>query len=136
MGAAAGHLAGTPGRLEDRALGRGLDRFVESLEPLPGDRCLERIVDDAPFNGALARIGHADKGITPGAGRAFAVSVSGRGAFWIGAVIDTAFVCARHPWLDRMVAGLKSEHHDRHAAVCGAGVERLLRIEDAAVRRV
>ena len=29
MGAAAGHLAGTPGRLDDRALGRGLDLVVE-----------------------------------------------------------------------------------------------------------
>ena len=100
----------------------------------PGDRSLERIVDDAPLNGALARKGHANKGIAPGAGRAFAVSVRARGAFWSSAVIDAAFVCALHPWLYRMVAGLKSKHHDRDAAVCGAGVERLLRIEDAAVR--
>jgi hypothetical protein len=35
----------------------------------------KRIVDDAPLNGALARKGHANKGIAPGAGRAFAVSV-------------------------------------------------------------
>jgi len=33
-----------------------------------------------------------------------------------------------------MVTGLKSKPHDGHAAVCGAGVERLLRIENAAVR--
>jgi hypothetical protein len=35
-----------------------------------------------------------------------------------------------------MVAGLKSQHHDRYVAVCGASVERLFRIEDAAVRRI
>jgi hypothetical protein len=51
-------------------------------------------------------------------------------------VIDAAFVCALHPWLDWMVTGLKSKHHDRHGAVSSAGVERLLRIEDAAVRRI
>ena len=57
MGAAAGYLAGTSGCLNDGALGRGLDPVVERLEPLPSDRGLERIVDDAPLNGALARKG-------------------------------------------------------------------------------
>ena len=35
-----------------------------------------------------------------------------------------------------MIAGFKAEHHDGDAAVGGAGVEGLLRIEDAAVRRI
>jgi hypothetical protein len=35
-------------------------------------------------------------------------------------------------WLKRA----KSKHHDRHVAVCGAGVECLLRIEDAAIRGI
>src|ERR1035441_3277327 len=33
-----------------------------------------------------------------------------------------------------MVAGFKAEHHDRNAAVGGAGVECFLRVKDAAVR--
>ena len=68
MGAAAGYLAGTPGCLDDGALGRGLDPVVDELEPLPSDRSFGRIVYDAPLNGALARKGHANKGIAPGGG--------------------------------------------------------------------
>src|SRR4249920_3254274 len=51
VGNAAGDLSGTPGRLDNRTLGRGLDLVVEGLEPLPGDGGLERIVDDAALHG-------------------------------------------------------------------------------------
>ena len=40
-----------------------------------------------------------------------------------------------HPRLDRVIAGLESEHQDGGTAIAGAGVERLLRVEHAAVGR-
>src|SRR5262249_35600640 len=43
---------------------------------------------------------------------------------------------ACHPGIERMIAGLEGEHHDRHAAVGRTGIESLLRIEDTAIRRV
>src|SRR5215218_9174136 len=35
-----------------------------------------------------------------------------------------------------MIAGFKAEHHDRYAAVARAGVESLVRVENAAVRGI
>ena len=54
----------------------------------------------------------------------------------LAAVVGAAFAGARHPRLDRMVAGLEGKHHDRDTAVGSAGVERLLGVEDAAIRRI
>ena len=41
------HLARPPGDVADRRLGRALDHCVKRLEAVPGDRGLERVVDDA-----------------------------------------------------------------------------------------
>ena len=67
-----------PGRPVASTMARSVAALTLSwndFEPLPSDRSFERIVYDAPLNGALARKGHANKGIAPGAGRALAVSV-------------------------------------------------------------
>src|SRR4029077_11220641 len=45
-----------------------------------------------------------------------------------------AFERAGHPGVRCMVARFKAEHHDRNAAIGGAGVECFLRVKDAAVR--
>ena len=49
------------------------------FKPLPGDRGLERIVDDAALNGTFTCVGHADEGVAPGAGRASRVDIRGVG---------------------------------------------------------
>src|SRR5207249_4993814 len=87
----AGDLALLPGRVPDRLLGRRLDAVVEGLEALPGDRRLERIVDDAALDRALARVRHADEGIAPAPGGAFAMRVSGAGLLQLAAVLAAAF---------------------------------------------
>src|SRR4029077_10537511 len=91
MGAAAGHLAGASRGRDGGALGRGLDLVVERLEALPGDRALERIVDDATRDRALAPVGHADERVAPGAGGAVAVRVGAVGVLRLAAMIGTAF---------------------------------------------
>ena len=70
----------------------------------------------------------------PAAPSRWASAVSRASGF--AAVIGAAFARARHPRLDRMVAGLEGKHHDRDTAVGSAGVERLLGVEDAAIRRI
>src|SRR5882762_8282226 len=47
VGEAAGDLALAAGRLFDGVLGRGMNSVVELFEAVPGDRCLERVVDHA-----------------------------------------------------------------------------------------
>src|SRR3984893_11819633 len=134
LGAAPGVLAGPAGRVFDRARGRVFDAVVKRLEPVPGDRGLERVVDDGEPDQALDQIGHADEGGAPAAGGAFAMRGHALGRLRRAAIICAAFERALHPRLDRMVARLEGEHHDGGAAVRGAGVARLLRVEDAAVR--
>ena len=95
----------------------------------------KRVVDDAALNGTLARMGHADEGVAPGAGRAFAVGVGGIGALGLAAVIGAPFERPRHPRFDWVIARFEGQHQDRHTAICSARVERLLRIEDTAIRR-
>ena len=62
---------------------------------------------------------------------ASAVSLSLRLAAEIGA----AFERARHPRFDGVIAGFEGQHQDRHTAMGSARVERLLRVEDTAIRR-
>ena len=119
----------------DRVLGRGLDRVVECLEALPGDRGLERVVDHAAQDQPLHRVGHADEGVAPHAGRALAMRV-GAARLRRAAVIGAAFARALHPRLDVVVGRLEGQHHDGDRAVGRAGVVGLGRIEDAAVRRI
>ncbi len=69
-------------------------------------------------------------------GGAFAMGVGFARAFRRAAMVGAAFERAAHPGVERVVARFEGEHHDRGAAVAGAGVVRLLRIEDAAVRRI
>ncbi len=133
MGEAAGHLPRPAGRLTDGGFGRRLDAVVERLETLPGDRRLERVADDAARHGELAQIRHADEGVAPAAGRALAMRGGALGVLGHAAVVGAAFKRASHPGVDRMVAGLEGEHHDGGRAVAGAGIVRLLRIEDAAI---
>ena len=134
MGEAAGDFALDAGRLENGALGRGLDRVVERFEALPGDRGLERVVDDPGRRQKFARIGHADEGVAPEARGAFAMRVDAAG-LGDAAVVGATFERALHPGVERMVARFEGEHHDRDRAVGGAGVVGLRGIEDAAVRR-
>jgi hypothetical protein len=70
-----------------------------------------------------------------GAGRAFAVGVGGIGTLDLAAVIGAALERARHPRFDWVIARFEGQHQDRHTAVCSAGIERLLRVEDTAIRR-
>ena len=106
MGEAARDLARRAGGLQDGALRRRLDGVVERLEPLPGDRGLERIVDDPGGRQKLARIGHADEGVAPQARRAVAMRV---GAARLGdaAMIGAAFQRPLHPGVERMVAAIR-----------------------------
>jgi hypothetical protein len=68
------------------------------------------------------------------AGCAIAVGVSGIGTLRLAAVISAAFERACRPRFDWVIAGFEGQHQDRHTAVCSAGVERFLRIEDTAIR--
>src|SRR5439155_24197288 len=61
VGEAAGDLALLGDRVADRLLGRRLDAVVKALEPLPGERGRERVVDDAAPERALARVRYADE---------------------------------------------------------------------------
>src|SRR5262249_10042111 len=54
----------------------------------------------------------------------------------VAAMVGAAFERACHPGIERMIAGLEGEHHDRHASVGRTGIESLLRIEDAAIRGI
>jgi hypothetical protein len=65
VGEAAGHVTLAAGRLLDCILRGVLDRVVEFFESLLGDRRLERVVDDAPEDQPLHRVGHADEGVAP-----------------------------------------------------------------------
>src|SRR5581483_7200080 len=56
MGEAAGDLALFAGRFHDGAFGRRLHLVMEVLEPVPGDRRLESVVDDAGGSEELPRI--------------------------------------------------------------------------------
>ena len=79
------------------------EAVVEGLEALPGDRRLERIVDDAALDRALARVRHADEGIAPAPGGAFAMRVRGARRLELARMVAAAFERARHPGLERMV---------------------------------
>src|SRR5215472_425786 len=136
VGEAAGDLAWLAGRLADGALGRGLDLVVERLEALPGNGGLEGVADDRARHHAFAPIGHADEGVAPDARGTGAMRILLAGDFWRAAVIGADLERALHPGLDRMVARFEGEHHDRRAAVAGAGVLGLGGIEDAAVRGI
>ena len=135
MREAAGDLPLAAGRLVDRGFGRGLNRVVEFSEALPRDCGLERVVDhaaqDQPFHG----VGHADEGIAPHTGRAFAVRLSA-GRLGRAAVISTAFTRPLHPRSDIVVGRLEGQHHDGDRAIRRARVVGLGRIEDAAVRGI
>ena len=75
------------------------------------------------------------KAVAPQARRAVAMRVGAAGlgdAAMIGATFERAF----HPGVERMVARLESQHHDRDGAVAGAGVVGLPRVEDPAVRGI
>ena len=72
VGEAAGHVAGTAGRLPDRALRRRLDAGVELFEAVPGDRGLEGVVQQAVGDQPLAVVGRADEGLAPRIGQRIA----------------------------------------------------------------
>src|SRR5215831_10741836 len=76
MGKAAGHAALLAGSLETGVLSRRKNRRVKRGEPLPGDRGLEGIGDDAHLHDGLLVVRHADKGIAPGFGSAGAVAAT------------------------------------------------------------
>src|SRR5262249_53251337 len=73
MRKAAGDPALAASRLKYRVLGRGLDRVVKFFKALPRDRGLERVVDYAAQDQPFHRVGHADEGVAPHAGRALTV---------------------------------------------------------------
>jgi len=113
---AARDLSLAAGRLPDGVRGRRLDGVMERFEAIPRDRGLERVVDHAVQDQPLHRVGHADEGVAPHAGRALAMRVRARG-LWRTAVVGAAFERARHPWRDIMIGGLEGQHHDGGRAV-------------------
>ena len=136
VGETTGNLALYSGRSEDRALGRRLNLVVEAFEPIPGDGGFKGIVDKTRWRQKLAGIGHANKCVPPNPRRALEMRIAGFGSLGFSAMIAAALERARHPGIKWMIAGFKPEHHDRSVAVGRAGVESLLRVEDAAVRGV
>ena len=136
MGEAASDLALHAGRFQDGTLGRGFDTVMKAFEPVPSDGGLERIVDEARRRQKFARIRHTDKSVAPDPCRALAMRVAGLSLLRRAAMVGATLERARHPRVRCMIAGLKAEHHDRNAAVRRTGVESLLRIENAAVRRI
>ena len=135
MREAAGDLALAAGRFADRVLGRLLDRVVEFFEAIPGDRRLERVVDHAAQDQLLHRVGHADEGVAPHAGRAGEMRLRAA-RLRHAAMIRAALARALHPRADIVIGRLERQHHDGDRAVRGARVVGLGRIENAAVRRI
>src|SRR5215469_11431373 len=70
---AAGDQSRTASDIPDRRLRHRLNRVMQALEAIPGDRALEGIADDGARHHALAAVGHADKGIAPTSSGAFAM---------------------------------------------------------------
>jgi hypothetical protein len=122
---------------DERPLARGLarraeDLLVEGLEALPGDRRLERLAEDPDGHERVAQVRRAQERAAPRADRAAARVV---------ALLDLAAVLAGdreragHRRPDVVVGRLEAEDEDRPRAVARAGVARLGRVDEPAVRR-
>ena len=134
MGKAASDLARLSGNVAYRGFGCGLNLVVKGFKALPGNRRLEGIRNYGSPDHAFAGVGHSNKGCAPLLGRSLATRVALARALGCAAMIGTTLKRARHPRLEQMVRRLECQNHDGRTAVAGAGILRLLRIEDAAIR--
>ena len=105
-------------------------------KPLPGDRRLERVRQDAQPQQQVAQVGHADERLAPRADRSPAA------ARRLGRRVRRP-PCSRQMrrpsrevGVDRMVGRLEAEHEHRVRPVARAGLQRLELVDQPAVRRV
>src|SRR6516165_10687782 len=103
---------------------------------LPRDRGLECVGDDALSDQLFPGVGHPDKGVTPDSRCSLAMCVRLCRIFERAAIIGAALQRPGHPCVERMIAGLESQHEYRRRAVARSGVLSLLRIEYTTVRGI
>src|SRR3954447_5406475 len=102
----------------------------EGGQPLPGDRRLEGVAEDAARDQRVAQVWRLQERVAPGAGAAGALLPRR-----VAAVCPADLERALDPGVERMVGRLEAEHEQRLAGRRRSGEARLARVEQAAVRR-